>query len=103
MEEIKSNKVQNKYKGNIGESLAEGYLLEKGYEILSCEARHHIIASERKYFAMIIMKDFKDISSFMFKLLDADCDLTKCYEMWNNLPSDKKLEYLDNYKNKEEN
>lgn len=77
--------------------------LEKGYEVLSYEARHHIIASERKYFAMIIMKDFRDISPFMFKLLDADCDLTKCYEMWNNLPSDKKLEYLDNYKNKEEN
>jgi len=77
--------------------------LEKGYEVLSYEARHHIITSERKHFAMIIMKDFKDISPFMFKLIDADCDLIECYKMWDNLPSDKKLEYLDNYKNKEEN
>ena len=44
---------------------------------------------------MIIMKDFKDISPFMFKLIDADCDLIECYKMWDNLPSDKKLEYLD--------
>ena len=42
LEEIKSNKVQNKYKGNIGESIAENYLLEKGYDILETNYKNKI-------------------------------------------------------------
>lgn len=34
MEITKSSKTENKVKGNIGESLAENYLLKKGYQIL---------------------------------------------------------------------
>ena len=88
-----------KYFDDIKQSLETfNKRLEQGYKVLSYEARHHIIRSERKHFALIIMKDFKDISPFMFKLLDADCNLIDCYKMWDNLPSDKKLEYLDNCK-----
>lgn len=39
---IKSSKVQNTYKGDIGESLAEQYLLDKGYEILETKYKNKI-------------------------------------------------------------
>ena len=42
MEIVKSNKTQNTYKGNIGESLAQNYLLEKGYDILETNYKNKI-------------------------------------------------------------
>lgn len=42
MKEIKSNKTQNSYKGSIGESQAEGYLLEQGYEIIETNYKNKI-------------------------------------------------------------
>lgn len=42
LKEIKSNKTQNSYKGSIGESQAEGYLLEQGYEIIETNYKNKI-------------------------------------------------------------
>lgn len=42
LKEIKSNKTQNTYKGSIGESQAEAYLLEQGYEIIETNYKNKI-------------------------------------------------------------
>lgn len=67
------------------------------------EESNKISLTDRKHYAMLIMKDYRTISPFLFKFIDSGLNLSAVMEMWHALPSNKKLEYLDNYKNREEN
>lgn len=49
----------------------------------------------RKDFAAYINNSYKDISSFLFKLLDTDFLKLFVDVQWNNLTSDKKMMYLE--------
>lgn len=61
------------------------------------EETNKIPLTDRKHYAMLIMKDYKTISPFLFKFIDCGLTLRIVFEMWHALPSNKKLEYLEKY------
>jgi hypothetical protein len=76
-------------------NLKDGELLSAIYEI------DHLTSTDRKDFALLIMRNYKRIAPLLFKYLDGDFELGAIDNAWQSLPTDKKLEYLDRYKGEE--